>query len=706
MPHGALRVDPAWTSIVRAHAERVLTRMLVVLERAAAGEQAGGQLYARFSELSQAIEEGCQAAAARGVELPDQQLARRFGLDPIEIDILWLAALPHLDPAARPLIRRAHEGKPSDYVDGALCVRLLAGDLGQRLDAQHALRPGARLLDSGLCRLIAHDNSANRLHHELSPAGHLVWFLSGARALGPAGEPYARLIHPALSTDDVAIDDDERSQLSSVLSGFFARDFPSGAGFHAGGLDFARGVALLMHGKPGSGRTLAVKAIAGSLGRDLIMVDAPRLLQAPPAAAAECVRALCHEAAAYGEILVLRDARELMAPGTALAGALAAELGRQAAALLLISDEDGPLDRRLDQVLVLRVHHQAAGAPDALAWLMNMPGECRLDPALDLDRFAGSLRLTRSQIRKAAHLAYLTAGAADGGAGGAPLIDAPTLEFAARSQLHATMGNLAEVQNADLRLEDLILAPDSAQQIREIISAVRNRDTVLRRWGLQARIKRGLAICCLFDGEPGTGKTMAADVIAGELGLTTMRINVAGIVDKYIGETEKNLTRIFEQARPDTTLLLFDEADSLFSKRTEVSHAVDRYSNMDINVLLQLVEQYEGVAILTTNLKRGIDSAFERRIMFKVRFEKPDAEQRERIWRALLPPSLPTAESIDFERLARLELAGGDIKNAVLRAAYAAAHDGGRMTLRHLLSAANRDSAARGRLVKDDEVQD
>jgi SpoVK/Ycf46/Vps4 family AAA+-type ATPase len=180
-----------------------------------------------------------------------------------------------------------------------------------------------------------------------------------------------------------------------------------------------------------------------------------------------------------------------------------------------------------------------------------------------------------------------------------------------------------------------------------------------------------------------------------------MRINIATMVDKYIGETEKNLTTIFEQARPDMQLLLFDEADSLFTKRTaNVSKSNDRYSNMSVNVLLQLVERYEGVSILTTNLKNAIDPAFERRITYKVYFPMPKQPERERLWRYMCPPEIVTAEPIDYEWLSELEMSGGEIKNAVLTAAFIAATQGELLNSENLYNAGVAEAVAAGRVLR------
>jgi SpoVK/Ycf46/Vps4 family AAA+-type ATPase len=240
------------------------------------------------------------------------------------------------------------------------------------------------------------------------------------------------------------------------------------------------------------------------------------------------------------------------------------------------------------------------------------------------------------------------------------------------------------------------------ERVQEILAAVRNRHQVLHRWKLRQRLKKGLSITCLFDGEPGTGKTLTAEVLACELGMHLMRVNTATVIDKYIGETEKNLERLFGSIKPEEHLLLFDEADSLFARRSQkMERSTDRYSNMDINVLLQLIERFDGVAVLTTNLKKSIDPAFERRISYKVHFPMPQEAERQQIWRTLLPEeNIPTNEPIEYAYLATLEMSGGEIKNAVLRAAYRAAQLGQGFDTDLIMESALAEARASGRLVR------
>jgi SpoVK/Ycf46/Vps4 family AAA+-type ATPase len=269
------------------------------------------------------------------------------------------------------------------------------------------------------------------------------------------------------------------------------------------------------------------------------------------------------------------------------------------------------------------------------------------------------------------------------------------------SQLRHRLAEYADRDVADLRLNDLILPPDIKKQIVEIIEAVSAQSMVFREWGFGRKFNKGRGLSALFDGEPGTGKTLSAEVIAAELGLTLMRVNVANVVSKYIGETEKNLTRVFAEARGSQSLLLFDEADSLFSKRVEVKQANDRFANMEVNVLLQLIERYDGLVMLTTNLKTSLDSALERRLSFKINFPFPDAKMRSTIWHQLIPDTAPLSDDVDYELLGEcFELSGGSIKNAVLRAAYRAAARNSLIDMDLFEDAARRECQAAGKLFR------
>jgi SpoVK/Ycf46/Vps4 family AAA+-type ATPase len=246
--------------------------------------------------------------------------------------------------------------------------------------------------------------------------------------------------------------------------------------------------------------------------------------------------------------------------------------------------------------------------------------------------------------------------------------------------------------------DDLVLRPEQVARLREVEARARHADLVLIQWGMGSGSRRR-GIIALFAGPPGTGKTMAAEVLGDALGLDLYVINLATVIDKYIGETEKNLERVFEAAAGVNGILFFDEADALFGKRSEVKDARDRYANVETAYLLQRLERFEGTAILATNLMANIDDAFSRRIDVFVDFPLPEASERGRIWRSALAGTLPTGDDVDVAFLANaFELGGGNIVNVVVTAAFMAAERSGRVGMEELIRATGREYRKLGRL--------
>jgi hypothetical protein len=275
---------------------------------------------------------------------------------------------------------------------------------------------------------------------------------------------------------------------------------------------------------------------------------------------------------------------------------------------------------------------------------------------------------------------------------------------ACRSSARTRLDDLAQRVDGHSTWEDLILPESQKAALAQIAAHVRQRLCVHEQWGFAAKGSRGLGIAALFAGESGTGKTMAAEIVAGELHLDLYRIDLASVVSKYIGETEKNLSRVFDEAEAGGAVLLFDEADALFGKRSEVKDSHDRYANIEVGYLLQRVEAYRGLAILTTNSRSALDPAFQRRLRFILQFPFPDRTLREQIWRRVFPADTPL-DALDYEKLARLEVAGGAIRNIALSAAFLAADAGDSVGMRHLLKAAHGEAAKRERPFSESETR-
>jgi SpoVK/Ycf46/Vps4 family AAA+-type ATPase len=317
-------------------------------------------------------------------------------------------------------------------------------------------------------------------------------------------------------------------------------------------------------------------------------------------------------------------------------------------------------------------------------------------PDSELGQIANKFRFNRVQIERTLQTASdlaLTRGA-----------DINLEDLYAGAQAHANLRLKQYAKKIEPRYDwgDLILPPEALEQLQEIEQRARWVHVVHQDWGYGKKVDPVPGISALFAGESGTGKTLAAEVIANSLGLVMYKIDLAQVVSKYIGETEKNLSSIFAEARTHNAVLFFDEADAIFGKRSEVKDARDRYANIEIAYLLQEIESYSGIAIMATNLRQNIDEAFTRRIDFLIDFPFPETEYRQRIWEIHFPEKVPMADDVNLPEIADYyELAGGNIRNAAVAAAYYAAADGGKITRAHIALAIRREHQKMGRLLQD-----
>jgi SpoVK/Ycf46/Vps4 family AAA+-type ATPase len=362
------------------------------------------------------------------------------------------------------------------------------------------------------------------------------------------------------------------------------------------------------------------------------------------------------------------------------------------------------LHARTERVLLVAGSGGASTAlGDAVAFALDAPmpsfGERRdawsaLAGTDDTGDAPAKFRLSLGQIAEAAEIARIAARTRGD--------EQPTpadLDLGARRASASRLGDLAARLEPGFTWDDLVLPEKQKEVLGSISAYLRHRDLVLSAWGYERSVARNQGLKVLFAGESGTGKTMASRVLARELGLEIFRLDLATVVSKYIGETEKNLDRVFAAADGSNAILFFDEADALFGKRSEVKDAHDRYANIEVAYLLQKMETYPGAVILATNYRHNIDQAFLRRLDFVIDFPFPEAEDRERIWRLLLPAEAPLLDDVDVPFLAQqFKLSGGSIRNASLAAAFLAADDGGVIGMRHLVRGVALEYQKLGRL--------
>jgi len=602
------------------------------------------------SRLDEAIAALEADPLVRSEAAPRSALIREHGLSPLAAEILLVVAAPSLwGEAAR--LYAVLAGEPGRApVDELLVSQVLATTGASRHDIADELDPGAPLVRRGLVRAAGRDRPFAAL--TVDPA--VIARLRRRRERG--ADDGIAIVGASVGIDDAVA---PRAALAAAVAELARPE--------------AAAARLALRGRPGSGRRTILAALAAQAGRRLGVVDVAALPKSPGELAA-ALRAALRRAAILG----------LLPCVTGLDAGASADT--TAAIRAVLADHDGPVAARLEPectppfpagALVVDLPPLADGDRAAL-WRRELERH-RLSVA-DVDALAARHRVTAGITCAAA--AAVAAGHAMGDPGG----DATAaLDEQLRRCREARLAGLATRVHRVGSWGDVVLPPDIVDNLRELIGRVRHRQTVFERWGFDDVVTTSRGLTALFDGRPGTGKTLVAGVIARELGLDLYRVDVSKVVSRWLGETEKNLGTVFDAAEDGQCLLLFDEADALFAKRTEVRSSHDRYANLEVNYLLQRLDAFEGIAILTTNFGGSIDQAFQRRLSFRVTFPFPDEEARAELWRVHLPPRLPVAGELDLAGLARrFQLAGGYIRNACLRAAFLAAQEEAVLTHDHL----------------------
>ncbi|GAB4443620.1 MAG: ATP-binding protein [Chloroflexi bacterium OHK40] len=632
-----------------------------------------------------ALEAAWAAAEEAGHDIPLRRLARLFGLGPFEADVLLLGLAPELDLRFERLYAYIQDDVTRKRPAVDLALRLLVPDPSGRLRARATFDADAPLLRHRLVELVEDgQRHTPRLARFIKLDERVTAELLGQPAMDPQLAPFATAERPAHGLGAL------------VLTAGLADRLRQAWAAHP------QGLVLALQGGYGSGRRAVAAALCAEAGVPLVTIDLPRLVAAETLAPAEAACRIAREAALRGAALLLIGADVVLhdeAKGHWRAALLGALDGLEGTCFLAI---ERPWEARglLRRAAFLRTELPAPGFGERETIWRERLGGAAPAPA-DLQALASTFRLSGGQIRDAAAMARSLARWRSGN--GAP----PTREellAACRAQSSGRLNTLASKVATSYRWDDIVLPADQVALLREICMQVKHRRTVLERWGFDRRLAMGKGVNVLFAGPSGTGKTMAAEIIAADLGLELYKVDLASMVSKYIGETEKNLDKVFTAAREANALLFFDEADAIFGKRSEVKDAHDRYANIEVGYLLQKMEEYDGVVILATNLRKNLDDAFVRRLHVAIDFPFPEEPDRLRIWRKVFPSEAPLADDVDLAFLARqFKLAGGNIRNIALLAAYLAAEDGTTIGMAHVIRAVKREYQKLGKLVTEAE---
>ena len=630
------------------------------------------------------------ASHNQGIDLRLDTLRQHFQLSALEVDLLLIGLAPELDLRYERLFGYLQDDVTKRRPTVDLVLNLLSPTFADKLAARSAFTPTAPLFNERLLQLVddpAYPH-APLLSKYLKVDERVVNYLLGADDMDAALLPYVHAGSLSTSMADLLLPSDVKRRLLLLSHASRTQQQP---------------LLFYFQGPDGVGKETTAAALATELGLGLLIVDGEQLLATEERAFASTIRRILREALFQKALLYwagfdafLSDERR------AWRELLLSQLAERSALTVLAGDTLWePVDAQPSLPFV-RVEFPRPAYPDRITlWTRSLTGDIPVATDVNLGELATKFRFTGGQIRDAAATARNLAHWRDPGQDQVSMAD---LHLACRLHSNRKLGELARKITPHYTWDDIVLPADRMAQLREIVNHIKYRALVYDEWGFDHKLAMGKGLNVLFAGPSGTGKTMAADVMAGELGLALYKIDLSSVVSKYIGETEKNLARIFTEAETSNAILFFDEADALFGKRSEVRDSHDRYANIEISYLLQRMEEYDGMAILATNLHKNLDEAFVRRMHFTVEFPLPNEKNRRRIWEKIWPATMPRNPALDLDFMARrFELAGGNIRNVALAAAFLAADDGNVVEMSHLIRAIQREYQKMGKVVVDGE---
>jgi hypothetical protein len=604
-------------------------------------------------------------------------LAAQFDLSQAEVDVLLVALAPELEPRYETLYAYLQNDVTRKHPSVNLALNLICRSEREKLAARSLFSPWAPLLNHCILELAeeSQDRQPSLLRKFLKLDEIIVRFLldQPPKAFGAA-----TLVTPGEELDGLEVDQATGERLKHLATHLSQRkkDAP----------------VVRLIGQSDSALRGAAEAFCLVFRRSMLFVELAQLADESRLAK------LLRDSELWQAILVVQS-------GELVAQEADAQHVRQLETLLWNRLRDfkepvlllGPPTAFLQVPQEVTLWRVEVDAPDFEARRKAWNSALGKDATeAQTSRLADTFRFGPRRIRQSVNLASGLAALRD------PSKPQPTtgdLLDSGRALTAPQVGHFVVQINPRYTWDDIVLPPDKMRQLRSIAAWMQFRRRVHEDWGFGQKLSRGKGLNVLFTGPSGTGKTMAAEILAHELSLDLLQIDLSSVVSKYIGETEKNLSAIFREAEQSQSLLFFDEADSLFGKRTEVKDAHDRYANIEVNYLLQRVEQYEGVVVLATNLQRNLDDAFLRRIKEVVDFPFPDDKLRERIWRAHFQPEAPKEADIDFNFLSsQFKLTGGNIKNIVLSAAFLAAREARSINMSDLILGTKSELRKEGRL--------
>lgn len=644
------------------------------------------ETHAGLARLSTEIVDRVEQSMQAGVFLALPQLGRLFRLSAFELEVIVICLAPELRRKYDRLYAYLQDDITRKRPSIDLALELLCETEAERWQARRFFSEAAPLLRAGLLQKVEDPLSpsgSSGLSQFLKLDPRICEYLLDSHPMDARLAGLAQIDRPTGEADQSSVDPEITARVRRLIEHSLAVETSD-----------RRKLVLYLHGSSGAGKRELAFDTCQWLGNPLFTVDLEALLAQGPDAET-LLRLAFRESLLQRAILYLKQADVLLQDAARqLRKALEIAVAEYGWLVFLGGATPWTLEAAFTDCLFQSVFLPIPEVPQrAAAWQRSLAGTLAAESWADL--LAAQFRLTPGQIRAARDLAESRRLMSPN----QRALELEDLSAACRQQSNHKLSELALKIEPHYGWDDIVLPEDRLAHLREICEQVRQHYRVYGAWGFGKKLSYGRGLSVLFTGPSGTGKTMAAEVLAHELALDLYKVDLSGVVSKYIGETEKNLSRIFNEAETSNAILFFDEADALFGKRTEVSDSHDRYANIETSYLLQKMEEYEGIVILATNLRENMDEAFTRRIRFIVEFPFPSVAHRLRIWQAHFPAAAPLSPEIDYAYLAReIQVAGGNIKNIVLNAAFLAAADDGVIAMEHLLHGARREFEKMGKL--------
>lgn len=616
-------------------------------------------------------------------------LSLEYGLSPFDLDVLLVALAPEIDLRYERIYAYLQDDvtRRSPSVD--LALNLLCGSGEEKLLRRSHFYPDAPLVANDLIRLSveARPGYTPFLSQTLQVDEQVISLTLGEIGLDRRLAAFAQLLEPEDHLAALPIDEEVWLSISGLAKRAWFSHAP---------------LWFYFQGAAGSGRGRVAETLARAIGARLLRVDLSGVISQSEQAGL-IFRVLFREARLKKALLLLTNCDLLHDPvGFGLRQGLYTCLQEDRGITILCGSEPWRTDGTEPVGIQVIPFSIPSFERRRSCWQVSLAEQNISVDSPSLDALAGRFRLTVGQIKEAAVSARLKVGLFPVGRKRPVKLQEAALFAAARAQSGQQSSALTQRIDPRYSFGDIVLPEDASQQLREICERVAFRPQVMGVWGFERKLSLGKGVTALFTGPSGTGKTMAAEIIAHELGLYLCKVDLSAIVSKYIGETEKNLSQVFAAAENSNDILFFDEADALFGKRSEVRDSHDRYANIETSYLLQKMEQFEGIAILATNLMQNLDEAFMRRLSFVVTFPFPDEASRRRIWHSIWPEQMPLDSQVDMDFLASVfKVSGGNIKNIAVAAAFLAAQDGSVVKKKHLIHAAFREYQKIGKVMPE-----